>query len=85
MYRAGCSKVLKHDCNNALYLRLVLNTLPHTRPISAPESMRFFYVHSFLWPGSAKAEQQPVMAKAKGRLVAVLKYLAAPSTGAKFN
>ncbi|MFH2082098.1 MAG: hypothetical protein ABIK08_11505 [Pseudomonadota bacterium] len=55
----------------------VLNT-PHKAAQPAPESRGFFTSVACLWPGSAKAEKQPEMAKAQGRPCAVFKYLAAP-------
>jgi hypothetical protein len=62
----------------------VLNT-PPVAASSAPESRGFFTPIVCLWPGSAKAEKESARAKAQGRLQAVLKYLAAPSTGANIH
>lgn len=56
----------------------VLNT-PQTAECRARQTCGIFTSMGFRpWPGSAIAEQQPVMAKASGRLFAVFKYLAAP-------
>ena len=55
----------------------VLNT-PLTAECRTRQTCGIFTTIGFQWPGSVIVEQQPAMAKASGRLLAVFKYLAAP-------
>lgn len=50
---------------------------------TAPESKRFFYVHSF-YGRVARKPKNSRKAKAQGRLIAVFKYLAAPLNRGRF-
>ena len=54
----------------------VLNT-PLTAECRTRQTCGIFTSIGFQWPGSVIVEQQPAMAKASGRLLAVFKYLAA--------
>lgn len=60
---AVCEKVLK---------------TPLTAECRTRQTCGIFTSIGFQWPGSVIVEQQPAMAKASGRLLAVFKYLAAP-------